>query len=90
MMKLTTEDKEKNSGLIGKYKSEIDSDTILMGVIALQKKCYCLLLIKQFKCPLCQKYSALCECVVNYQGKPKRESYRHEYSLAEKKCKKKT
>ena len=69
MMKLTNEDKEKNSRLIGKYKSEIDSDTILMGVIALQKKCYCLLLIKQFKCPLCQKYSALCECVVNYQGK---------------------
>ena len=69
LMKLTTADKEINRGIIGKYKSEIEQDVLLMGFIALQKKCYCLLMMKQLKCKLCQKYTALCQCVMNYQGK---------------------
>ena len=69
LMKLTSEDKEKNRGVIGKYKSEIGQDSVLLGLIGLQKKCYCLLIIKQYKCPLCKKYSALCHCEMDYQGK---------------------
>ena len=68
-MKVSAADKESNRGVIGKYKSEIEHDVLLMGFIALQKKCYCLLMIKQLKCKLCQKYTALCQCVINYQGK---------------------
>ena len=69
LMQLTTEDKQENKGIIGKYKSEIDKNDILVGYIALQKKCYCLLTMRQMKCSICQKYSALCQCVVNYGGK---------------------
>ena len=42
LMQLTTEDKQENKGIIGKYKSEIDKNDILVGYIALQKKCYCI------------------------------------------------
>ena len=69
LMKVSAADKEINRGIIGKYKSEIEHDVLFMGFIALQKKCYCLLLMKQLKCKLCQKYTALCQCVINYQGK---------------------
>ena len=70
LMKISAVDKESNKGIIGKYKSEIEHDVLLMGFIALQKKCYCLLMMKQLKCKLCQKYTALCQCVtMNYQGK---------------------
>ena len=69
LMKLSAEDRAQNKGVLGKYKSEIDKDAILIGYIALQKKCYCLLILKQYKCNHCQKYSALCQCIINYQGK---------------------
>ena len=69
MMKLSAQEKENNRGVLGKYKSEIDKDSILLGYLALQKKCYCLLILKQYKCPHCQSYTALCKCIVNFQGK---------------------
>ena len=69
LVKLSAEDKEKNRGVIGKYKSEIKPDSILIGYVALQKKCYCLLLLNRFKCYSCQKYSIHCSCKNNYQGK---------------------
>ena len=68
LMKLSTVDKETSKGVLGRYKSEIEQDMILIGYIALQKKCYCLLMMKQFRCNICQKYSALCICAENYQG----------------------
>ena len=41
-----------------------------MGYIGLQKKCYCLLIMKKFLCPICQKHSSICKCKTsNYQGK---------------------
>ena len=70
LMNISYEEKHKNEGVIGKYKSEIDKDSILMGYIALQKKCYCLLILKMYICPVCQKYTSICKCeVTNYQGK---------------------
>ena len=69
LLKISVEESKNNKGILGKYKSEIDKDDILMGYIALQKKCYCLLIMRQMKCCLCQNYTALCQCDVNYQGK---------------------
>ena len=70
LMNISVNERTKNEGIIGKYKSEIDKDSVLMGFIALQKKCYCLLILTKFLCPNCQKYSANCKCeITNYQGK---------------------
>ena len=70
LMNLSCREKLQNKGIIGKYKSEIDEDSLLMGYIGLQKKCYCLLIMKKFLCPICQKYSSICKCKMsNYQGK---------------------
>ena len=70
LMNITCREKLQNKGIIGKYKSEIDEDSVLMGYIGLQKKSYCLLIMKKFLCPVCQKYSYICKCKFsNYQGK---------------------
>ena len=69
LMRLSAEDKEKYRGVVGKYKSEIKQESVLIGYVALQKKCYCLLLLNKFKCSLCQNYSMHCSCKNNYQGK---------------------
>ena len=69
LLKISVEESMNNRGILGKYKSEIGQDDILIGYIALQKKCYCLLIMRQMKCCLCQNYTALCQCDVNYQGK---------------------
>ena len=54
-------------GVLGKYKSEICKNSILVAVIALQKKTYCLLSLTKVKCNQCQKWTALCMCE-KYQG----------------------
>ena len=37
-------------GEIGRYKLETKQDSILIGLIAMQKKAYCLLILKEHKC----------------------------------------
>ena len=70
LMNISETQKLQNKGIIGKYKSEINEDSVLMGYIGLQKKCYCLLIMKKFLCPICQKYSSICKCKMsNYLGK---------------------
>ena len=70
LMNISMQEKIQNGGIIGKYKSEIDKDSVLMGYIALQKKCYCLLIFKKILCPVCQIHSSICKCKSSiYQGK---------------------
>ena len=41
-------------GEIGRYKLETKQDSILIGFIAMQKKSYCLLILKEHKCDSCE------------------------------------
>ena len=41
-------------GKIGRYKLETKQDTIFVGFIAMQKKAYCLLMLKEHKCDNCE------------------------------------
>ena len=43
---LTEEEIKKGKGVIGAYKSEINKESIFVGFISLQKKAYCLLILK--------------------------------------------
>ena len=45
-LNITDEYIKSRSGILGTYKSEISKDNILVGFISLQKKSYCLLLLK--------------------------------------------
>ena len=47
-------------GEIGRYKIETKQDSILMGLIAMQKKAYCLLILKEHKCDNCA-YGSVCK-----------------------------
>ena len=61
-------DQQATRGVLGKYKSEICKNSILVCVVALQKKTYCLLCLTKIKCDVCQKWTAICECGI-YSGK---------------------
>ena len=67
-LKISFEDQQVTRGVLGKYKSEICKNSVLVGVIALQKKTYCLLSITKVKCDVCKKWTAVCKCGT-YSGK---------------------
>ena len=54
---LTQTDMLMAKGEIGRYKLETRKDTIFIGFIAMQKKCYCLLILKEHKCDGCEPRS---------------------------------
>ena len=51
---LTQTDMLLAKGEIGRYKLETKQDSILIGFIAMQKKSYCLLILKEHKCDSCE------------------------------------
>ena len=53
-------------GEIGRYKLETKQDSILIGLIAMQKKAYCLLILKEHKCDNCAPGS-LCKDKTLYE-----------------------
>ena len=49
-------------GQLGRYKLEIKPDSILVGFIAMQKKAYCLLILKEQDCIICKPVYKECKC----------------------------
>ena len=68
LMDITEVDIAECSGKIGKYKSEIDADNILIGYIGLQKKCYCLLQLIMYRCKVCYQITSRCTCSNYFKG----------------------
>ena len=67
-MKISYEEQQATRGVLGKYKSEICKNSILVCVVALQKKTYCLLNLTKVRCDICKKWTAICKCGI-YEGK---------------------
>ena len=67
-MEISYEEQQATRGVLGKYKSEICKNSILVCIIALQKKSYCLLSLTKVKCHFCKKWTAICKCGI-YEGK---------------------
>lgn len=62
MMNISYEEQMSTHGVLGKYKSEICKDSILVCVVALQKKTYCILSLTKVKCDECKRWTASCVC----------------------------
>ena len=68
LLGLNQQDISKTKGQLGKYKSEIDKDSVLLGFIGLQKKSYSVLILTKYKCSKCKEMTAVCKCDKNYRG----------------------
>ena len=62
LMNISHQEQSATHGVLGKYKSEIPKDSILVSVIALQKKTYCLLTLTKVRCEWCKRWTATCKC----------------------------
>ena len=58
----TEEDFISAKGQLGRYKLEIKPDSILIGFIAMQKKAYCMLILKEQDCIICKPVNKECKC----------------------------
>lgn len=68
LMNITEGDISLCRGKLGNYKSEIDCDSLCIAFIGLQKKSYCLLQLRKYRCPQCFWLTSQCTCSNNYDG----------------------
>ena len=68
LINITKSDILRSRGKIGKYKSEIDCNSILIGFVGLQKKSYCILQLRKHKCSVCYRFTSHCTCSNKFNG----------------------